>query len=108
MTDLEVRLPREAFDKVRRGAASIPLEEPVSLADLAAIPWYSLARVRPNDDTDVPTWRLITGPARYRKEGWYLPVFGVLDGDPLEVMRDKVHTAREDFGFEPRTTAAKI
>ena len=100
-TEIEIPLPRAAFDKVRRGATSVPLPTSVDLAKMAAVPWYSLLLVRPEGEDAVPTWRLVTGPARYRKANWYLPVHGALDEMAPEAMRAEVMRAREDQGYQP-------
>ncbi len=100
-SEIEIRLPRAAFDKVRRGATSVPLPAKVDLAKMAALPWYSLLLVRPEGEDALPTWRLVTGPARYRKASWYLPVHGALDEMAPEAMRAEVMRAREDQGYQP-------
>lgn len=100
--DLSLVLTRPEFDKVCRGAASIPLGNRMTLAESGAVPWYSLVSVRPDDDDEAPTWRLVTGPAKYRKAGWYLPVYGALDGEPEEAMLAEVHRARDADGYALR------
>lgn len=97
---IEIALPQAAFDKVRRGATSVPLPAKVDLAKMAAVPWYSLLAVRPEGDDEAPTWRLVSGPARYKKTGWSLPVFGALDGVSPAAMRAEVMRAREDQGYQ--------
>jgi hypothetical protein len=98
---LDVVLPRAAFNKVRRGARGIPLAEPVDLARVAAVPWGSLVAVRSDDDPAVPTWRVLTGPARHGPRGWFLPVLDVYDGEPPAAMRGRAHDAREAGGYAP-------
>jgi hypothetical protein len=97
--DVAVALPGPQFEKVRRGAKSIPLPEDSSIADLAALPWYSTVRVRPEDDGDAPSWRLMSGPARYQTAGWYLPVYGAVDAEPQASVRAEVQRAREVDGY---------
>jgi hypothetical protein len=104
---IEIPLPRAAFDKVRRGANSVPLPAKVDLAKMAALPWYSLLLVRPEDDDAKPTWRLVTGPARYRKTGWYLPVHGALDEQTPAAMYAEVMRAREDKGYQALVRSAR-
>ena len=105
--EIAVALSRPAFDKVRRGAASVPLPAPVDLAKMAAVPWYSLLAVRPDDEGAAPTWRLVTGPAQYRKSGWALPVYDALDGMSAAAMRAEVMRAREDQGYRALVLAAR-
>lgn len=40
--DLPVQLSESETDKVLRGATSIPLSAPLLLAEMAAVPWYSV------------------------------------------------------------------
>jgi hypothetical protein len=101
--DLSFVLTRAEFDKVLRGAASLPLGSRMSLAESAAVPWYSLVSIRPDDDDVVPTWRLVTGPAKYKKTGWSLPVYGVIDNESETAMLAEVNRARAVDGFAIRT-----
>ncbi len=91
----------------RRSGQPARSERADNLAKLAALPWYSLLLVRPEDDDVVPTWRLVTGPARYRKTGWYLPVHGALDGQTPAAMYAGVMRAREDQGYQALVRSAR-
>jgi len=99
----EVELAEPAFEKVRRGAVSIPLEEPVRLAEVAGLPWgtVTFAQCRGKG----PEWyfRLLAGPARYAKAGWQLPVCEDIDIEASsEEIRDQVREFREEWGFASR------
>lgn len=100
---LEIQLSAAALDKIERGSSSIPLHPPISLAEMAGTPWYSLVSIRcAGDKTPVPV-RLVTGPARYKKEGWYLPIYGAVDSTRLrDKGRGRVHKWREMGGFAAR------
>jgi hypothetical protein len=99
---VEVRVSKSAFQKIARGANSIPLEESVQIATMAGLPWKSLVDLRHNGP-DAETCTLISGPARYKKGGWYLPMFGSI-GDDLsrEEVHSKVMNQRRQDGFEAR------
>lgn len=100
---LEVELSRAAYDKVRRGASSIPLEEPFSLAKMAAVPWYSLVTILQKGEKAPPELLLLTGPARYKKGGWYLPIYERIDPClPPDQIRRRVEESREKGGFAAR------
>lgn len=103
--DLSLVLTRPEFDKVRHGAASIPIKNRLTLAESGSVPWYSLVSVLPDDDDEAPTWRLATGPAKYKKTGWCLPVYGVFDGEPEQAIRAEINRAREADGYAVRTDA---
>ena len=105
--DVPVALPRREFDKVRKGASSVPLPASARLDEMSALPWYSTALVRPDDDDRVPTWRVATGPARYRTAGWYLPVLGVIESEPEASLRAEVDRAREEDGYGVRRSGGR-
>lgn len=101
----EVQLSKAAFDKVRRGATSISLEEPVSLAEMAAVPWMSLVTVREMGNEDQPPFRILTGPARYKKGGWYLSIYEDIKQDrPDGQIPRRVQELRKSWGFASRHT----
>ena len=101
---IEVELSWSEFEKVRKGGKSIPLNEALPLADAEAIPYYTLAAVRPQGEKEAPSWRLVTGPAMYKKSGWCLPVFGHFDGEPPEAIRAEIRKARTDNGYDAQRT----
>jgi hypothetical protein len=101
--DVAVTLRRPRFDKVRRGARAIPLPPRIALATAAALPWYSTVLVKPDDQDDAPTWRVLSGPARFeRGDAWYLPVHGVIEAEPAAAARAEIARAREADGYAPR------
>ena len=106
--DLELELARAEFDKVRRGASSIPLRDRWPLARSAATPWYSLIAVRPDDADAWPTWRLATGPAKFRSGRWVLPVCDAFDGEPDAGIHDAIERARHDQGYARRVSAVDL
>jgi hypothetical protein len=100
LKEIEVELPWSEFEKVRKGGKSIALNDAMPLADAGAVPYYTLAAVRPQGEKEAPSWRLVTGPAMYKKSGWYLPVFGHFDGEPPEAIRAEIQKARTDHGYD--------
>jgi hypothetical protein len=91
------------LEKVRKGGKSIALNKAMPLAEAGAVPYYSLAEVRLEGE-EPPTWRMVTGPAMYKKAGWYLPVYGHFDGEPPEAIRAEIQRARTENGYDPQRT----
>lgn len=69
------------YNKSCAGATSLPLDEPVALAEMAAVPWLSLCGLTNCEQEDDGVLLFLTGPARYKKSGWYLPVFEYVPPD---------------------------
>ena len=90
------------FEKIRRGGKSIPVGTSMPLAQAAAVPYYSLAAVRAEGESEAPSWRLVTGPAVYKKSGWCFPVYGHFDGEPPEAIRAEIRRARDANGYDAR------
>ena len=102
---IELELSVAAFERVRDGANSVPISGAMSLAEAGAIPWYSLLQLRPERVKDALPWRLVTGPVRYRKIGWYLPVYHRYDDEPADVIRSEQRKARREQGYEPQVVS---
>ena len=81
LKDFDIQLSAPAFDKVCRGAASIPLEGPVPLAEMASVPWLSLVAVHEKGNEQQPPLHFLTGPARYKAGGWYLRIYKDISED---------------------------
>ncbi len=66
--DLEVT-PKD-FTAVRKGRRTVPLGKQVDLAEVAGLPWRSIATLHSGDET---LYRVV-GPAISQTSGWVLPV----------------------------------
>lgn len=98
-----VDVPGPDYAKLSRGASTIPLGDPESLADVAAIQWYSELFVVNADDEDAPYFHLLTGPAKYKRNGWCLPILGDAGPDTTpEQVRQGVQEARNERGLNAR------
>lgn len=101
---LEVRLRQAEFEKLGRGSRSILIDDPETLADIASIPWFSPVTVRREEESEEesPHYLLLTGPARYKTGGWYLPIYEGLDPDMSdEQIAQRLQELRKR-GFEAR------
>jgi hypothetical protein len=112
--EVDLSLPADEFEKVYRGAVnSIPLDESLALADMAAVPWFSTAYLGRMEDDDLsdeeaekaPQFRCVTGPARFKNNEWYLPIYD----DPDEGEEWEHHIAKlRARGFEPRFSQKSV
>jgi hypothetical protein len=104
---LDVRVSRKVFNSLLDKRRSIPLCKGFPLAEMACLPWCSVASVYPEDHAAEPL-RLVTGPARYKKGEWYLPVLGDVSGSasPTNVARE-IKALRDDWGSAPRKTGRR-
>jgi hypothetical protein len=97
----EVQVPAPVFGKLRR-PKSIPLGA-APVAEFAGLPWGSLAVVSRDSDDEPYPFAVVTGPARYKDGGWYLPIFGEIDLDATEdEVRREVEAFRREDGFTTR------
>ena len=73
---IELEVAPKEFTAVRKGRLSVPLGERVDLAELAGLPWSSIATLHSGENT----LHRVVGPAISTTSGWVLPVlFGALD-----------------------------
>jgi hypothetical protein len=86
-------VPANILRAIRAGRATVPLPAGVELADVAGLPWGSVAEWSSGGEACA---RLI-GPAVKLPGGWALPVFG----DPAGAA-----TFRRDYGLEPLSPAS--
>lgn len=96
--NIELELPREMFAKAAQDRVYVPL--PRSAAEVRALPWYSVVSFRLKEDKSRPPIVIFTGPARFVKGAWCLPVLenveeGTAKRECLEIARQ----LREDKGY---------
>jgi len=100
---IEMAVDEVVYKKLCSVANSLLLKEPVPLAEMAAIPWLSLVAAYNADNEEEGAALFLSGPARYKKAGWYLPVYEFI---PLEMTDAEipayVRSLRERDGFAPR------
>ena len=94
--DLEVS-PKD-FTAVRKGRMTVPLGERADLAEVAALPWSSIATLHSGDQT----LHRVVGPAICQTSGWVLPVLYCFF-DPttgLHEYKQEAKRLRNEWGFE--------
>ena len=94
--DLEM-IPKD-FTAVRKGRMTVPLGKRVDLADVAGLPWCSIATLHSGDET---LHRLV-GPAISQTSGWVLPVlYWFLDPTTgLNEYKREAKKLRNELGLE--------
>ena len=96
-TGIDVPVSGNDYERIRLGKLkSVPLQGQPAV-QLLALPWYSLIRLESGGEYS--PWCVVTGPARVKKSGWYLPVYG---GGPPDKIRPHVLGFRVESGFEGR------
>jgi hypothetical protein len=97
--DLDVMA--QMFSSVRKGRMTVPLGERPALAEVAGLPWCSIATLRSNDDS----LHRVVGPAVCQPSGWALPVlhwfFDPATG--LGEYQKEAHKLRKSWGLLPAT-----
>jgi hypothetical protein len=96
--ELDLQLSAKEWKSIRSGRRTIPLDEPVPLEQIAAIPWGSIVTLWHNED-----WcPVFVGPARYEQQG-VLPIIGCPE-EPTELpdLRCQANRIRQYFGVESR------
>jgi hypothetical protein len=94
---IDLDVSTKDFSAIRTGRKSVPLSSSVELAEVAALPWCSVATLH----ADGKTLHRIVGPAARQGDGWVLPVFDTaLDSDAkLEAYTREAAKMRRAFGL---------
>lgn len=104
---LELELDEPVYSKVLRGSVSIPLSQPVNLVEVAGLAWGTPAKVQRKGYGEDGSFRVLTGPARFVRSGWQLPLLE--DVDVEATFDDVLAQAREyqeSRGYAARQIAA--
>jgi hypothetical protein len=70
---IDIEVSREIYAKAEQDRARVPL--PRDSASLRTLPWYSVVSLRSKADKQRPPIQFFTGPARFLKGTWCLPVW---------------------------------
>jgi hypothetical protein len=94
--DLEVT--PEVFTAAKKGRMTVPLGKRVDLAEVAGLPWTSIATLHSGDET----LHRVVGPAIAQSSGWVLPVLDPFF-DPttgLNEYKQQAKKLRNEWGLE--------
>ena len=94
----ELSVSRELFTKAAQIRATVPL--PKGATQLRALPWYSAVKFHSKEDNSREPILIFTGPARFTKEGWCLPVFEEVNGCSRREVMAQARRYRKRYGYE--------
>jgi hypothetical protein len=96
--ELELDLSPKEWKAVLAGRQTVPLEDPVPLAELVGLPWCSVVTLCCGDDS-VP---IFAGPARFERK-WVLPIVAApTQLDEMADMEFEGQRSRRQIGAEAR------
>lgn len=96
---IDLNVTPQVFDAVRKGRMTVPLGKQTDLAEVAKLPWCSIATLQSNGKK----LHRIVGPAIRQKDQWVWPVL-YLDFDPATSLTEYEKEApklRRALGLEP-------
>jgi hypothetical protein len=94
----DLDLTPQVFAAVRKGRMTVPLGKQPDLAEVAALPWCSIATLHANGEK----LHRVVGPAIRQPDQWVLPVlFPFFDPSPgLAEYEKEAGKLRRDWGLE--------
>lgn len=95
---IELEVSAKDFDAIRKGRMTVPLGKRFDLAELAGLPWGSIATLH----SDGEKLHRVVGRAIAEKSGWVLPVM-YLFHDPatgLNEYKQEAKNQRKEWGLE--------
>jgi hypothetical protein len=95
-TQIDLDVTPEVFASVRKGRMTVPLGKQPDVAEVAGLPWGSIATVHSAGDK---LYRIV-GPAIWQTDKWSLPVF-LTDAEGLAGFETEAAKVRQGFGLEP-------
>jgi hypothetical protein len=95
---IDVQVTPQVYAALCKGRTTVPLGDPVELAEAAGLPWCSIATVHSNGDK----LHRVVGPATLQKSGWALPVVcGFYDpAVGLSEYETEAENLRNNCGFD--------
>jgi hypothetical protein len=93
--EIDLDVTPEVFASVRKGRKTVPLEGNVNLAEVAGLPWGSIATIHTAGDK---LYRIV-GPAIWQTDKWSLPVFPT-DVEGLAGCETEAARLRRSLGLE--------
>jgi len=92
---IELNVTPQLFAAVRKGRKTVPLDEPVDLAEFAGLPWCSIATLRSKGEEI----HRIVGPAICQTTGWALPVLSLDAANSLVDCEKEAEKLRKAWGL---------
>lgn len=98
-SQIDLDVTPKVFAAVRKGRMTVPLGDRPDLAEVAGLPWCSIATLRSNGEQ----LHRVVGPAISQTTGWVLPVlFCYLDPTTgLSEYKKEAEKVRKGSGLEP-------
>jgi hypothetical protein len=99
---IDLDVTPQVFAAVRKGRMTVPLGNGPALAEVAGLPWCSIATLQPNGEK----LQRVVGPAISQTNGWALPVLYCFF-DPatgLGEYKKEAEDLRKGWGLEARQT----
>jgi hypothetical protein len=99
---IDLDLMPQVLAAVRKGRMTVPLGNRPGLAELAGLPWCSVATLRANGEN----LHRVVGPAICRTSGWALPVlYGSFDpATGFQEYGKEAETLRKGWGLTPTSS----
>ena len=96
---IDLDVTAQVFPAVRKGRMTVPLGDQPDLAQVAGLPWCSVATLRSNGER----LHRIVGPAMRQKDQWALPILiHFLDSAAsLDKYQKEAPKIRRSWGLEP-------
>ena len=96
---IELDVTPQVFAALRKGRATVPLGCPPNLAEVAGLPWCSIAMLRANGEK----LHCVGGPAIRQPGQWVLPVLSANFDSAASVSEheSEARKLRREFGLEP-------
>lgn len=96
-SQIELDVPPQMFKGIRNGRMTIPLSDQPDLAEVAGLPWASIATLKTKEEK----LHRIVGPAISQTTGWALPVFPVPGAASLSEFEKEAEKLRRAWGLNP-------
>jgi len=92
---IDMGVAPQLFKAIRSGRMTIPLGDQPDLAELAGLPWCSIATLKAKDET----LHRVVGPAISQTTGWALPVFPVSGATAMSEFENEAEMLRRAMGL---------
>jgi hypothetical protein len=97
--EIDLEVTPKVFDAVQKGRMTVPLDKHSDLAEVAGLPWCSIATIQANGEK----LHRVVGPAISEKARWVLPVLYCFfdPATPLSEYKKEAEKLRKGLGLAP-------